>query len=91
MVEIIFAILILAVLRAFFLMLCCPNYKTLKSIVSLRKKKAMDEEGYERIHCKACNYTFGRNPIHSSVGDYSFENGTVMWLSCNFATNIRRK
>jgi len=57
MVEIIFAILILAVLRAFFLMLCCPNYKTLKSIVSLRKKKAMDEEGYERIHCKACNYS----------------------------------
>ena len=37
------------------------------------------------------NYTFARNPIHSSVGDYSFENGTVMWLSYNFATNIRRK
>ena len=66
MAEIIFVVLIFVVSRAFFMMLRCPNCKTLKSIVSLRKKKAMDEEGYEHIHCKACNYSWKRFPMDIS-------------------------
>ena len=66
MAEIIFVVLIFVVSRGFFMMLRCPNCKTLKSIVSLRKKKAMDEEGYEHIHCKACNYSWKRFPINIS-------------------------
>ena len=71
MAEIIFVVLIFVVSRAFFMMLRCPNCKTLKSIVSLRKKKAMDEEGYEHIHCKACNYSWKRFPM----GDGSANGG----------------
>ena len=52
MAEIIFAILILAVLRAFFVMLRCPNCKTVRSIVSLKKKKELDEDGKEQMNCK---------------------------------------
>ena len=66
MAEIIFVVLIFVVSRAFFMMLRCPNCKTLKSIVSLRRKKAMDEEGYEHIHCKACNYSWKRFPMDIS-------------------------
>jgi len=58
--EIILIILVLAVSRAFFVMLRCPNCKTLKSIVSQKKMKGMDEDGRELIHCKACNYSWKR-------------------------------
>ena len=60
MAEIILAILILAVLRAFFVMLRCPNCKTVRSIVSLKKKKELDEDGKEQMNCKVCNYSWKR-------------------------------
>ena len=66
MAEIILIILVLAVSRAFFLMLRCPNCKTLKSIVSQKKMKGMDDAGRELIHCKACNYSWKRIPMDMS-------------------------
>ena len=63
MAEIIFAILILAVSRAFFVMLRCPNCKTLKSILSQKRMNELDEDGRQQIHCKACNYSWKRTPI----------------------------
>jgi DNA-directed RNA polymerase subunit M/transcription elongation factor TFIIS len=63
MAEIIFIILIILVSRAFFLMLCCPNCKTLKSIFLRKKMKRIDDEGREQINCKACNYTWKRLSI----------------------------
>ena len=60
MAEIILIILVLAVSRAFFVMLRCPNCKTLKSIVSLKKKKELDEDGKEQMNCKVCNYSWKR-------------------------------
>ena len=62
MAEIIFAILILAVSRAFFVMLRCPNCKTLKSILSQIKTEGIDEDGREKINCKACNHSWKRSP-----------------------------
>jgi len=63
MAEIIFVILILLVLRAFFVMLCCPNCKTLKSIFSQIKMEEIDEDGREQINCKACNHSWKRFPL----------------------------
>ena len=62
MAEIIFLIFILFVLRAFFVMLCCPNCKTLKSIFSQIKTEGIDEDGREKINCKACNHSWKRSP-----------------------------
>ncbi|MDB0051944.1 hypothetical protein N9F57_03575 [Gammaproteobacteria bacterium] len=62
MAEIIFFIFILFVLRAFFVMLCCPNCKTLKSIFSQIKTEGIDEDGREKINCKACNHSWKRLP-----------------------------
>jgi hypothetical protein len=62
MAEIIFFIFILFVLRAFFVMLCCPNCKTLKSIFSQIKTVGIDEDGREKINCKACNHSWKRSP-----------------------------
>mgnify|MGYP006092828745 CR=1 FL=1 len=63
MVEIILVVLIFVISRAFFVMLRCPNCKTLKSIVSLKKKKELDEDGREQMNCKACNYSWKRFPL----------------------------
>ena len=60
MAEIIFVILILLVLRAFFVIKRCPNCKTLKSTFSQKKMKVMDEEGREQINCEACNHSWKR-------------------------------
>ena len=68
MAEIMFFIFILFVLRAFFVMLCCPNCKTLKSIFSQIKTEGIDEDGREKIHCKACNYSWKRTPIGGETG-----------------------
>ena len=69
MAEIILAILILAVLRAFFVMLRCPNCKTVRSIVSLKKKKELDEDGKEQMNCKVCNYSWKRLPMDVHGGN----------------------
>ena len=63
MAEIIFFIFILFVLRAFYVMLCCPNCKTLKSIFSQIKKEGIDEDGREKINCKASNHSWKRLPM----------------------------
>ena len=68
MVEIILVVLIFVISRAFFVMLRCPNCKTLKSIVSLKKKKELDEDGREQMNCKACNYSWKRFPLFYSDG-----------------------
>ena len=68
MAEIIFAILILAFSRAFFVMLRCPNCKTLKSILSQKRMNELDEDGRQQIHCKACNYSWKRTPSSGSGG-----------------------
>ena len=68
MVEIIFGILILLVLRAFFVMLCCPNCKTLKSIFSQIKMEEIDEDGREQINCKSCNHFWKRFPLSGGSG-----------------------
>jgi hypothetical protein len=67
MAEIIFFIFILFVLRAFFVMLCCPNCKTLKSIFSQIKTEGIDEDGREKINCKACNHSWKRLPMSYSA------------------------
>ena len=63
MAEIIFVILIILASRAFFVMLRCPNCKTLKSILSQKRMNGLDEDGRQQIHCKACNYSWKRTPI----------------------------
>jgi hypothetical protein len=68
MAEIIFFIFILFVLRAFFVMLCCPNCKTLKSIFSQIKTVGIDEDGREKINCKACNHSWKRLPMSYGGG-----------------------
>jgi len=68
MTEIILVVLIFVISRAFFVMLRCPNCKTLKSIVSQKKMKGVDEDGRELIHCKACNYSWKRLPMDVSGG-----------------------
>jgi len=60
MAEIIFFILILLVLRAFFVIKRCPNCKTLKSAFSQIRERGMDEEGREQIYCKVCNHSWKR-------------------------------
>jgi transposase-like protein len=68
MAEIIFFIFILFVLRAFFVMLRCPNCKTLKSILLQKQIKKLDEDGRQQIHCKACNYSWKRTPSYGVGG-----------------------
>ena len=60
MAEIIFVILIILASRAIFVMLRCPNCKTLKSTFSQKKMNVMDEEGSEQINCEACNHSWKR-------------------------------
>jgi DNA-directed RNA polymerase subunit M/transcription elongation factor TFIIS len=60
MAEIIFVILIILASRAIFVMLRCPNCKTLKSTFSQKKMKVIYEEGIEQINCEACNHSWKR-------------------------------
>jgi primosomal protein N' len=69
MAEIIFVVLIFVISRAFFVMLRCPNCKTLRSIVSLKKKKELDEDGKEQMNCKVCNYSWKRFHLLTGGGD----------------------
>jgi len=75
MAEIILIILVLAFSRAFFVMLRCPNCKTLKSIVSQKKMKGMDEDGREQINCKACNHSWKQLPLGGGGADGGFGGG----------------
>ena len=68
MAEIIFIILLILISRAFFMMLSCPNCRTIKSIFSQVKIKEIDEDDREKINCKTCNYSWKRLPFSGSDG-----------------------
>ena len=69
MVEIILVVLIFVISKVFFVMLRCPNCKTVRSIVSLKKKKELDEDGKEQMNCKVCNYSWKRFHLLTGGGD----------------------
>ncbi len=61
--------------KSIFLMLRCPNCKTLKSVVSQKKMKGMDEDGREQINCKACNHSWKQLPLGGGGADGCFGGG----------------
>ena len=54
--------------KSFFVMLCCPNCKTLKSIFSQIEMEEIDEDGREQIICKVCNHSWKRFPYGGGFG-----------------------